>query len=136
MSVKVTLSVDSQDLHNDIEHPLNHLDFSDDRGDTYDDPTDKTTFDTYLNSNETVTWECVERSNGTKLSITNISIDSAPDGFFTSAPAAQSDGTWQATVENNATAANLVCEYTITFNDGITGDADVPIDPKLQIRKN
>ena len=136
MSVKVTLSVDTQDLHNDKSHPLNHLDFSDDRGDTYDDPNNKTTFDTYLNSNETLTWEAVERSDGTKLTISNITIDSAPDGFFTSGPTAQSDGTWQATVENNDTGSNLVCEYTITFNDGITGDSDVPIDPKLQIRKN
>ncbi len=136
MSVKVTLNVDANGLHNDRTHPLNHLGFSDDRGDTNDRPGDPTSFDTYLNSNEVVTWEA-KKTDGdlSQLTIVDIQIDSAPNGFFNSTPALQRDGTWQATVGNNATAANLECEYTIIFNDGITGDSNVPIDPKLQIRK-
>ncbi len=137
MSVKVTLNVDTNGLHNDRTHPLSHLSFSDDRGDTNDRPGDPTSFDTFLNSGEVVTWEAKESTgNKPQLTIVNIQIDSASIGFFNSTPALQRDGTWQATVgTNNSTDTNMVSEYTITFNDGIVGDSNVPIDPKLQIRQ-
>lgn len=137
MSVKVTLNVDTNGLHNDKTHPLNHLSFSDDRGDTNDRPGDPTSFDTFLNSGDVVTWEAIKTDGViSQLTIVDIQIDSASIGFFISTPALQRDGTWQATVgTNNSTSTNMECEYTIVFNDGIVGDSNVPIDPKLQIRK-
>ena len=136
MSTKVTLSVDTNALHGDKDNPLNHLDFSDDKGDTYDNLNDKTTFDTMLNSSDIVIWEAKESKSEAQLGISAITINSGtPAGFFAVSPALQSNGTWQATVGVNTTSENMVCEYTITFDDGIVGDAKVPIDPKLQIRK-
>lgn len=135
MSTTITLSVNANALHNDKENPLSYISFTDDKGDTYDDPNDKTTFDTILDSSDTVIWKAEDSDSGNGLSITAITIDSAPEGFFSTSPNAQSDGSWKAVVGDNSTKNNLVCEYTITFDDGFVGDAKVPIDPKLQIRK-
>jgi len=134
MATNIKLKIDSE-IHNHLDHAFDFLDFSDDQNDTYDEPYNKTTFDSFVDPNGTVTWKAEDMNNGTQLSITNIVFDSPPRGFFTSNPSKQKDGTWKAIVGINNSDKPIACEYTITFDDG-QGDTPIPIDPKLQIRKN
>lgn len=135
-SVNIKLSVNAEALHKDQKNPLNHIDFSDNQdGDKYDDPVDKSTFDSIVDSNQMVTWEAIDNSGMGHLAIiTKIEFKDPPDGFFEREPYSLA-GDWIAVLGENNTEKNLEAKYTITFDSGYRGDPQYVIDPKLQIRK-
>ena len=135
-SVDILIKVNAEELHKDQKNPLNHVDFSDNQpGDKYDDPRDKSTFDSIADSNQMVTWEAVDNSGMGHLAIiTNIEFKDAPKGFFEREPYSLA-GDWIAVLGENNTDKNIEAKYTITFDSGYRGDPQYVIDPKLQIRK-
>jgi hypothetical protein len=137
-SVDIKLTVNAEALHLDQSNPLKHIDFSDNiPSDRYDNPNDKSTFDSIADSNTLVSWRAEDNSNMGHLAlITNIEFENVPDGFFQKPPYDVGDGSWVAVLGNNNTAHNLEAKYTITFDSGYRGDPLYAIDPKLQIRKS
>jgi len=137
-SVDILLSVNAETLHLDQKNPLKHIDFTDNQAsDHYDNPDDKSTFDSIADSNTFVSWRTRDTSNMGHLAlITNIEFQNVPDGFFEKPPYGVGDGSWVAVLGNNTTGHNLEAKYTITFDSGYRGDPLYVIDPKLQIRKN
>ena len=136
-SVDITLSVNAEEIHKDPANLLKHIDFSDNQpDDRYDDPYDKTTFDSIADSKKLVSWNARDTSNMGHLAlITDIKFEKVPDGFFEKPPYDVGDGSWVAVLGENNTDKNLVAKYTITFDSGFRGDPLYTIDPKLQIRK-
>ncbi len=135
MALRITLSVDTNGLKNDKANPLKYIAFSDNKGDTYDNPNDKTSFDSYLDSDDEIWWTAWDPVTKETVRITMIKIDSAPVGFFSLEPQGNTGWSWNATVGTNSSTENMICKYTIFFDDDIEGDIPVPIDPKLQIRQ-
>ena len=136
-SVDILLSVNAENLHKDQKNLLNHINFSDNQpNDRYDNPIDKSTFDSIAESNQMVTWDARDTSDMGHLAlITNIEFSNVPEGFFEKAPYDVGDGSWVALLGENKTDKNLEAEYTITFDSGYRGDPLFKIDPKLQIKK-
>ena len=136
-SVAIKISVNAESLHLDQSNPLKHVDFSDNQpSDHYDDPNDKSTFDSIADSNTLVSWYAEDTSNMGHLTlITNIEFEDVPEGFFKKPPYGVGDGSWVALLGENNSAKNLEAKYTITFDSGYRGDPLYVIDPKLQIRK-
>ncbi|WP_152604787.1 hypothetical protein [Psychroserpens jangbogonensis] len=136
-SIDILVSVNAEDIHKDPDNLLNHVDFSDNQpSDKYDDPRDKTTFDSIADSNQMVTWNIGDVSRMGHLAlITNIEFKDVPEGFFQKAPYDPGGGSWVAVMGDNKTNNNLAAKYTITFDSGYRGDPLYVIDPKLQIRK-
>lgn len=137
-SVDILLSVNAEDLHNDQSNVLGHIDFTDNQpSDHYDNPIDKSTFDSIVDSNTLVSWRAQDISNMGHLAlITDIRFENAPEGFFAKPPYDVGDGSWVAVLGQNNNSKNLEAKYTITFDSGYRGDPLYVIDPKLQIRKN
>jgi hypothetical protein len=136
-SIDILLSVNAETLHLDQGNPLKHIEFSDNQpSDRYDDPEDKSTFDSIADSNTWITWNTRDTSDMGHLAIiTNIEFQDVPEGFFQRAPYSVSDGSWVAVLGENNTDHNLITKYTITFDSGYRGDPPYVIDPKLQIRQ-
>lgn len=136
-SVNILVTVNAEDLHLDQKNPLNHIDFSDNMpNDGFDNPNDKSTFDSIADSNQMVTWNIGDVSRMGHLAIiTNIEFKDVPEGFFQKAPYDPGGGSWVAVMGDNKTNNNLAAKYTITFDSGYRGDPLYVIDPKLQIRK-
>ncbi len=137
-SVNIKLSVNAEALHLDQTNPLKYINFSDNiTSDGYDNPNDKSTFDSIADSNTLVSWRAEDNSNMGHLAlITNIEFKDEPEGFFAKPPYDVGDGSWVALMGNNDTNRNLEAKYTITFDSGFRGDPLFVIDPKLQIRKS
>lgn len=136
-SVNIKLSVNAEDLHKDQNNLLNHIELADNQpSDKYDDPRDKSTFDSIAESNQMVVWAAEDVSGMGHLAlITNIEFKDAPEGFFEKAPYDVGDGEWVAVLGTNNTNRNLEAKYSITFDSGYRGDPLFVIDPKLQIKK-
>ncbi len=136
-SVDVRIEINAENMHADRANFLRYLEFSDNvPGDGYDNPIDKTTFDSIADSNTLVSWGIRDNSGMGHLAlITNIEFENVPEGFFEKPPYDVGDGSWVALLGNNHTDHNLVAKYTITFDSGYRGDALFTIDPKLQIRR-
>lgn len=137
-SVDIKLTVNAEALHLDQKNPLKYIDFSDNiPGDRYDDPNDRSTFDSIADANTLVSWRAQDNSNMGHLAlITNIQFENVPAGFFAKPPYDVGDGSWVALLGDNKTSQNLEAKYTITFDSGYRGDPLFVIDPKLQIRKS
>jgi hypothetical protein len=135
-SVNILLKVNSEELHRDQRNPLNHIEFIDNQpSDTYDDPRDKSTFDSIADPGQMVTWVAEDISGMGHLAIiTNIEFKDAPEGFFEREPYDVGDGEWIAVLGENATNHNIAAKYTITFDSGYRNDPPYVIDPKLQIK--
>jgi len=136
-SVAVSITINAENMHTDREGFLNYVNFSDNiPGDGYDDPRDKTTFDSVADENTLVSWHITDKSaRGHLALITDIKFENVPEGFFEKPPYDVGDGSWVALLGSNNTNHNLVAKYSITFDSGYRGDDPFTIDPKLQIRK-
>ncbi len=137
-SVDILITINAEELHKDPNNPLKYVEFSDNvPGDKYDDPRDKSTFDSIADSQQWVTWDIQDNSGKGHLAIINkIEFSNLPEGFFEKAPYDPGDGSFVAVVGDNKTDHNLIAEYTITFDSGYRdGNSTFSIDPKLQIRK-
>lgn len=136
-SVDVTITVNAELLHNDQSNPLKYVDFKDNiPTDHYDNPNDKSTFDSIADPSTLVSWNISDVSGRGHLAlITNIEFKDPPDGFFEKPPYDVGDGSWVALLGSNNTNHNLVAKYSITFDSGYRGDPYFTIDPKLQIRR-
>lgn len=133
--ITITLTVDVAKLHSDPSNALNHIQLSDNQNDDYDDKNDKSTFDTIADSNALVAWDAQDMGTGNLVYITDLRFKNVPEGFFSKSPYQVDDNSWVAILGENNTNHNLVCEYTIVFDDGVNGDKEFTIDPKLQIRR-
>ena len=70
MATNIKLKIDSE-IHNHLDHAFDFLDFSDDQNDTYDEPYNKTTFDSFVDPNGTVTWKNGNQTaTGTQITVT------------------------------------------------------------------
>ncbi|RKE95372.1 hypothetical protein [Ichthyenterobacterium magnum] len=133
--ISIMLTVDVKGLHNDPENPLKYINLSDNQpSDGYDNPNNKSTFDTIADSNTLVSWSAQDEGTGNLVIITGLKFEGAPEGFFEKPPYQLGDDSWVAILGTNTLEYNLASEYTITFDDGVRGDREIPIDPKLQIR--
>lgn len=133
--ISITLTVDVTQLHKDPSNALKYINLSDNLKDDYDDKNNKSTFDTIADSNTLVAWNAQDMGTGNLVIITDLKFVNVPDGFFSKEPYQLGDDSWVAILGDNQTDKNMVCEYTIIFDDGVEGDQEFPIDPKLQIKR-
>lgn len=136
-SVDILLTVNAKNLHSDQKNPLKYVEFTDNQPeDTYDNPNDKSTFDSIAKPGQMVVWNAMDNSDEGYLAlITNIEFRDVPEGFFAKPPYSVGDGSWVAVMGDNPTNQNIEAKYTITFDSGYRGDPLYIIDPKLQIKK-